>query len=77
MLLTDNIARARDGSLLFAGQSVPKLAEQYGTPLYLMDEGRIRHNCRLYTHTFRECFGEAALPLYAGKAASFRQMYRL
>ena len=76
-MLSDNIQRASDGSLLFAGQSVPALAKQYGTPLYLMDEGRIRHNCRMYTETFRECFGDGALPLYAGKAASFRAIYRI
>ena len=76
-MLSDNIQRASDGSLLFAGQSVPALAKQYGTPLYLMDEGRIRRNCRMYTETFRACFGEAALPLYAGKAASFRAIYRI
>ena len=71
-MLSDNIQRAPDGSLQFAGHSVPALTEQYGTPLYLMDEQRLRHNCRMYTETFRECFGEKALPLYAGKAASFR-----
>ena len=76
-MLSDNIQRAPNGALRFAGHSVPALAEQYGTPLYLMDERRLRHNCRMYTETFRECFGEAALPLYAGKAASFRAMYRI
>ena len=76
-MLSDNIRRAPDGTLLFAGRSVPALAEQYGTPLYLMDEERIRHNCRLYTETFRECFGDRALPLYAGKAAAFRAIYRI
>ncbi len=76
-ILSDNIARGDDGKLTFAGRSVPALAEKFGTPLYLMDEQRIRHNCRLYTETFRECFGGAALPLYAGKAASFRAMYRI
>ena len=77
MLLSENITRAPDGTLLFAGQSVPALAERYGTPLYLMDEERIRQNCRRYTATFWECFGEDALPVYASKAASFRQMYRI
>ena len=77
MMLSDNIQRTPDGTLKFAGHSVPDLAEQYGTPLYLMDEARIRRNCRLYTQTFRECFGDAALPLYAGKAASFREIYRI
>ena len=76
-MLTDNISRGEDGSLFFAGLSVPALAKEYGTPLYLMDEERIRSNCRLYLDAFRAAFGEAALPLYAGKAASFKQMYRI
>ena len=76
-ILTDNIERKADGRLFFAGHSVPELAKQYGTPLYLMDEERLRRNCRCYTQTFRECFGERALPLYAGKAAAFRQIYRI
>ena len=77
MMISDNIQRAADGTLHFAGQSVPALAQRYGTPLYLMDEDRIRRNIRLYTGMFRECFGEKALPLYASKAASFRQIYRI
>ncbi len=77
MILSDNITRSPDGSLCFAGHSVPELARQYGTPLYLMDEARIRRNCRLYTETFHACFGERALPLYAGKAAAFRRIYAI
>lgn len=77
MMLSDNIQRASDGTLRFAGHSVPDLAKEYGTPLYLMDEERIRQNCRRYTQTFRECFGDRALPLYASKAASFREIYRI
>ena len=76
-MLTDNISRDENGALLFAGQSVSALADRYGTPLYLMDEDRIRANCRMYTEAFRADFGPGSLPLYAGKAASFRQMYRI
>ncbi|MBR0040274.1 MAG: diaminopimelate decarboxylase [Oscillospiraceae bacterium] len=76
-MLTDNISRSEDGSLLFAGQSVSALADRYGTPLYLMDEDRIRENCRMYREAFRADFGPDSLPLYAGKAASFRRMYRI
>ena len=76
-MISDNIQRRTDGVLTFAGHSVPALAEQYGTPLYLMDEQRIRRNCRIYLDTFRACFGSQALPLYAGKAASFKQIYRI
>jgi len=76
-MLSDNISRLPDGTLCFAGQSVPALAAKYETPLYLMDEGRIRENCRMYLDAFRAAFGERALPLYAGKAASFKEMYRI
>ena len=76
-MLSTNITRGEDGALHFAGQSVPALAAQYGTPLYLMDEARIRSNCRMYKNAFRSAFGDAALPLYAGKACSFKQIYRI
>lgn len=72
-----NIARGEDGIIHFAGRSVQQLAEQYGTPLYLMDEGRIRANCRMYLEAMKAGFGARALPLYASKAASFKQMYRI
>ena len=67
----------RDGRLHFADQDTLALAEAYGTPLYLMDEDRIRHNCRLYTETFARCFPAGSQVLYASKAASFRQMCRI
>ena len=36
-MLCDNIT-VKDGVLHFAGQSTVQLAQQYGTPLYLLDE---------------------------------------
>lgn len=76
-MLCSNITRNADGALLFAGQSVSALADRYGTPLYLMDEARIRQNCRMYKDAFRAAFGDKAMPLYASKACSFKQMYRI
>ena len=67
----------QDGHLRFAGQDTLSLAQAYGTPLYLMDEDRIRHNCRLYTETFRQCLPAGSRVLYASKAACFRQMCRI
>lgn len=67
----------RDGVLFFNGKSVPELAEQYGTPLYVMDEDRIRENCRTYRNAMKEHFGPDALPLYAGKVACFARMLRI
>ena len=76
-MLTGNIQRNGSGELYFAGQNVRSLAEEYGTPLYLMDADRIRFNCRMYLKAFQESFGENALPLYASKAASFKQICRI
>lgn len=75
-MLADNI-QVRDGTLYFAGHNTVQLAQKYGTPLYLMDETRIRENCRMYLRAFRRHFGENARPLYASKAASFKRMYEI
>ena len=76
-MLSNNIDRTPEGVLTFAGYDVTQLAKEYGTPLYLMDEARIRANCRMYLQAFRDHFGPGSLPLYASKAASFKQMYRI
>ncbi len=76
-MICENLGINPEGNLTFAGRDVCKLAKSYGTPLYLMDEERIRHNCKVYVNAMKECFGEASLPLYASKAASFKQIYRI
>lgn len=63
--------------LLFAGRDLRELADKYGTPLYLMDEERIREKCRIYREAMLEAFGENAMPVYASKACSFRRMYAI
>ena len=45
-MLSNNIDRTPEGVLTFAGYDVTQLAKEYGTPLYLMDEDRIRANCQ-------------------------------
>ncbi len=75
-MIADNLS-IKNGQLLFAGQEVSRLAKEYGTPLYLMDEERIRRNCRTYREALKASFGENALPLYASKAASFKDIYRI
>ena len=66
-----------NGKLRFAGRDLREIAETYGTPLYLMDEDRIREKCRIYKSAMLEAFGENAKPLYAGKACAFRRMYQI
>ena len=76
-MLSSNIARDERGVVRFAGHSVDALAERYGTPLYLMDEEHIRANCRMYKNAFLAGFGDDTGVLYAGKAAAFKEIYRI
>lgn len=75
--ICENLAAGENGGLLFAGQSVPQLARRFGTPLYLMDAGRLAHNLRRLRAAARRAFDARADVCYAGKAACFKQMYRL
>lgn len=76
-MIADNLSVNSQGHLCFAGQDTVLLAKEYGTPLYVMDEARIRHNIRLYTKTFSEVMPAGSKVLYASKANAFKQMYRL
>ena len=75
-MICDNLT-VSNGRLLFAGQDTVELARQYGTPLYLMDEDKIRENCRVYAAAFQKHFGDRARPLYASKANSFKRIYEI
>ncbi len=65
------------GHLTMAGRDTVELAGKYGTPLYLMDQARIRERCREYLCAMREHFGRNALPLYASKALCCKELYRI
>ena len=70
-LLCENVTVSDNGHLQFAGVDTVALAKQYGTPLYLMDEARIRRQCRTYRMAMAAAFGDNGQVLYASKAASF------
>ena len=75
-LICENLS-VEDGVLHFAGQNTADLAQKYGTPLYLMDEDRIRNRVAVYRDTLRECFGDKGHALFASKACSFKRMYAI
>jgi len=75
-MICNNIT-VEDGVLHFAGQNTVELAKKYGTPLYLMDENKIREKCRIYKHAFVKHFGPDSYPLYASKANSFKRIYEI
>lgn len=56
-----------DNALYIGGISAVELAEQYKTPLYVMDEQLIRNQCRRYHDSFKVLNGKNRVA-YAGKA---------
>jgi diaminopimelate decarboxylase len=55
------------GRLAIGGVSLPDLADQYGTPLYVYDERTIRNQCRTYRDAFDQRYPHSRV-VYAGKA---------
>ena len=76
-MLSSNLSVGENGHLYFRGHDTVALAREYGTPLYLLDEVRIRENMRMYRRAFQESFGPAAAPLYASKANCFKRIYEI
>ncbi len=75
--ICDNIGVSAEGNLAFAGQDTVFLAKKYGTPLYLMDEERIRYNCRTFLNAVKAAFDGNGKVMYASKAASFKRIYEI
>ncbi|MBE6021269.1 MAG: diaminopimelate decarboxylase [Clostridiales bacterium] len=57
----------RDGHLVFGGADTVKLAEEYGTPLYVVDENYIVERCREIKSAFMDKYPNATA-VYASKA---------
>ncbi|WP_127361302.1 diaminopimelate decarboxylase [Actinacidiphila soli] len=66
------VARTTDGAAQVGGLDVRHLAEEFGTPAYILDEADFRARCRAW----REAFGEDADVFYAGKAFLSRAVVR-
>ena len=76
-MICDNISANEKGHLTFAGYDTVDLAEKYGTPLYLMDEDKIREHVRAYKTAMAEYFPAGSMPEFASKAFSCKQIYRI
>jgi diaminopimelate decarboxylase len=66
------VARAADGALAVGDLSVRALAEEFGTPAYVLDEGDMRARCRDFLAAFAGCD-----VYYAGKAFLCRAVVRI
>ena len=76
-MLHSNLGINEAGHLTLAGVDTVEMAKKYGTPLYLLDEDRVRANCRTYICAMKEAFGGSSGPLLASKALSFKGIYRI
>ncbi|MEU8570292.1 diaminopimelate decarboxylase [Streptomyces pathocidini] len=66
------VGRGPDGAVTVGGLDVARLAEEFGTPAYILDEDDFRARCRAW----RGAFGEGADVFYAGKAFLSRAVVR-
>jgi diaminopimelate decarboxylase len=57
-----------NGNLILGGVTAASLAARFGTPLYVMDEARMRANCRAYVDSLRAHAPGAAKVVFASKA---------
>lgn len=65
-----------NGQLEIGGIPCQELANQYGTPLYVMDKAYIENMCKIYSKTLQETYGNGLI-CYASKAFSCKEMYRI
>ncbi|MFD7893561.1 diaminopimelate decarboxylase [Streptomyces sp. NPDC059743] len=66
------VRRNEDGVATVAGIEVTRLAEEFGTPAYILDETDFRARCRAWS----DAFGADADVFYAGKAFLSRAVVR-
>ena len=76
-MLQDNHSVNAAGHLTVAGMDTVDLAREFGTPLYVMDEARLRENMHRYADVMRKYFPGGSMPLMASKALCFKEMYRI
>ncbi|MBP7174862.1 MAG: diaminopimelate decarboxylase [Thermoclostridium sp.] len=67
-MLNDHLRINEKGNLEIGGCDATELVEEYGTPLYVMDEMTIRQNCRRYKQAMDKYYDGNGLVLYASKA---------
>ena len=77
MFVSSNLSVGKNGHLVFAGVDTVSLAEEYGTPLYVMDEAMIRTNMGQFRDSVEQYYHGGGLVCYASKAFSCKEIYRI
>ena len=77
MFVSEALGVNEKGHLTIGGVDCLELKEQYGSPLYVMDEDLIRKTCRTYVNTMQKHYDGNGMVLYASKAFSCRYMCQI
>lgn len=67
----------KENTLTIGGADTVALAKEYGTPLYVFDENKIRECCRAYVSSMEKYYGGNGRILFASKAMCIKEMCRI
>ena len=76
-MISESVGVNSEGHLTCGGADCVELAKEYGTPLYVFDEGLIRKTCAEFKASIDEFYGGNGKVLFASKAFSCKEMYRI
>lgn len=77
MFLSDCLAVNEQGHLTIGGCDTVELAKKFGTPLYVMDEAKIRNTCRMYKTSLEKYYQGKGQAVFASKAFSCKEICRI
>ena len=77
MFISDCLSVNNDGHLTIGGVDTVALAQKYGTPLYVLDENKIRANCAKFRNALDKYYKGNGLCLYASKALCCKELCRI
>ncbi len=77
MFISDCLSVNSDGHLTIGGVDTVELAQKYGTPLYVLDENKIRSNCAKFRNALEKYYKGNAMCLYASKALCCKELCRI
>ncbi|MBP5433358.1 diaminopimelate decarboxylase [Ruminococcus sp.] len=77
MFISDNLGVNTEGNLTIGGVDTIELANEFGTPLYVMDEQVIRNSLRRFHDSMNKYYNGNGEVHYASKAFSCMEMCRI
>ena len=77
MFLNRCLGTDEQGALTIGGLSVGQIANDFGTPVYIMDQETIEENCRTFTNALETYYDGNGAIAFASKALSITALYAI